>query len=54
MSGIDDGTNTPPASNGGAQGGEYETQTCPMCGASVKLLPSHFRHDCPATEDGDG
>lgn len=50
MAGIDSG-NTNAAQNGAKnEGGEYPEQTCPMCGASVKLLPAHFRHDCEVTQ----
>lgn len=29
--------------------GEYETQPCPLCGATVKILPSHLL-TCDETE----
>jgi len=46
MSGIDSG-NTNAAQNGANNdGGEYDEQDCPLCGASVKLLPPHLRNDC--------
>jgi len=54
MSGIDSGNTATPQQNGANNdGGEYDRQDCPMCGESVKLLPPHLRHSCPATGDDD-
>ena len=33
--------------NPDGRSGEYPERDCPMCGQSVKILPRHFRCECP-------
>jgi hypothetical protein len=45
MSAPDDPNPTP-----GNNPDAYGTHECPCCGATVKKLPDHLRHNCEATQ----
>lgn len=36
--------------NPNGRSGELPVRDCPLCGESVKQLPSHYRHQCPEVD----
>jgi transposase len=46
---------TPDAGGAAHVPDNYPTRDCPLCGATVKNVPSHLRHECPDNgHGGDG